>query len=169
MKCVYKITPVSLYDVRGVESWLEDLAKKGLFLKWLRPTFSTFERGAPQALRYRAEPLRQTMADDGPPRAMLELYQDFGWKFICNTSSELLIFSTGDEAAPEPHSDPQLQGELWHKLYRAKRRELLISLILDLVVAVCAGITLFQNGTPILNLLTTSVLWSFVVDRKSVV
>ena len=28
MKHVYKITPVSLYDVRGLESWLEDMARR---------------------------------------------------------------------------------------------------------------------------------------------
>ena len=160
MKKVLKLTPVSLYDVRGVESWLEDMARRGLFLKRLRPTLSAFERGPARQVRYRLEPFRHA---DEVPQTMLDLYQDFGWEFICQVNSELLVFSTQDLDAPEPHSDPELQGELWRKLYRSKRRGLIVSLILDLVVAVCAGITLFQDGTPILNLLTTSVLWSFVV------
>ena len=31
MRRIYKLTPVSLYDIRGVESWLEDMAKRGFF------------------------------------------------------------------------------------------------------------------------------------------
>lgn len=157
MKYVRKITPVSLYDVRGLESWLEDMARRGLFLKKFRPLFCTFQRGPARTLRYRVEPCQEV-----PPQAMLDLYQDFGWDFSCETA-ELLIFSTEDETAPEPHSDPELQGQLWRKLYRSKRRGLWISLALDLVVAVCAWITLFRDRTPILNLLITSVLWSFAV------
>lgn len=161
MRHIYKLTPVSLYDIRGVESWLEDMAKRGLALKWLRPTLSTFEREPGRPARYRIEPFRRTAADD-IPQAMLDLYQDFGWDFVCDTP-ELLVFSTQSPDAPEPHSDPELQGALWRKLYRSKRRSFWLSALLSLVVAVCAGAGLFQNGTPVLNLLTTSVLWSFVV------
>ena len=161
MKHVYKITPVSMYDVRGLESWLEDMAKRGLVLNRFRPLFCTFAHGPAQPARYRVEPYRRVM-DDALPQAMLDLYQDFGWDFACDTA-DLLIFTTQDPNAPEPHSDPELQGALWKKLYRSKRLGLLISLVLNLVIAVSAGMTLFQNGTPVLNLLTTSVLWMFVV------
>ena len=33
MNRVYKLTPVSQYDVSGLESWLEDQARRGLILK----------------------------------------------------------------------------------------------------------------------------------------
>lgn len=33
MKRVRKFTPVSMYDAQGLESWLEDMARQGLFLK----------------------------------------------------------------------------------------------------------------------------------------
>lgn len=122
MKRVYKLTPVSLYDIRGLEVWLEDMARRGLLLKKLRPAFSSFERGPAQPLRFRAEPCKLGMVDD-VPQAMLDLYQDFGWEYVCSVNNELLIFATRDPGAPEPHSDPELQGELWKKLYRAKRRD----------------------------------------------
>lgn len=162
MKCIRKLTPVSLYDVRGLESWLEDMGKRGLHLKRLRPAFSTFERGPAQSLRYRVEPCKRIM-DDEVPQAMLDLYQDFGWDFVCDANAELLVFVTQDPDAPEPHSDPELQGQLWKKLYRSRRRGLVWSLLLDLVTAVCAFLTLIEDGTPILNLLTSSVLWMFVL------
>lgn len=155
MKRTYKITPVSVYDVRGLESWLEDMARRGLFLKRLRPVFSTFERGPAQPLRYRLEPCRRIM-DDAPPQAMLDLYQDFGWDCICDVNSELLVFATRDPDAPEPHSDPELQGQLWKKLYRSKRRGFLFILAVTLALLVWLPVFLFGKGAPTLTLLTTT-------------
>ena len=152
---VCKITPVSVYDVRGLESWLEDMARRGLFLKRLRPAFSTFQRGPAQPLRYRVEPCRRIM-DDTPPQAMLDLYQDFGWHFVCDANSELLVFSTQDPEAPEPHSDPELQGALWKKLYRSKRRGFLFILVVTLALLVLLPVFLFGKGAPTLTLLTTT-------------
>lgn len=152
---VCKITPVSVYDVRGLESWLEDMARRGLFLKRLRPAFSTFQRGPAQPLRYRVEPCRRIM-DDTPPQAMLDLYQDFGWHFVCDANSELLVFSTQDPEAPEPHSDPELQGALWKKLYRSKQRGFLFILAVTLALLVLLPVFLFGKGAPTLTLLTTT-------------
>ena len=45
MKRVYKLTPVSQYDIAGMESWLQDMAARGLHLKKFRPLFCTFEKG----------------------------------------------------------------------------------------------------------------------------
>lgn len=114
MNRVYKLTPVSMYDVRGLEGWLEDMARRGLFLKRLRPAFSTFVRGAARPARYRVEPFRHWREDE-PPKDMLELYQDFGWT-LAGETTELLLFTTQDPDAPEPHSDPELQGWMWKKL-----------------------------------------------------
>jgi len=153
MKRVYKLTPVSLYDVRGLESWLEDMARRGLVLKQLRAAFTTFERGPAQTLRYRAEPFRQTIADDGPPQAMLDLYQDFGWDFVCGANAELLIFSTRDPEAPEPHSDPELQGQLWKKLYRSRRNNFFLELAVTLFLLVAVPVFFFRRGIPVQVLL----------------
>lgn len=154
MKRVYKLTPVSLYDIRGVESWLEDMAKRGLMLKKLRPTFSTFEKGPAQALRYRVEPFKRSM-DTEVPQAMVDLYQDFGWTLVC-APQDLLVFSTQDPDAPEPHSDPELQGQLWKKLYRSRRWNFFFGLVMTLVLLIGVPCALFHKGTPILTLLTTN-------------
>ena len=39
---MYKLLPDSLYNVPAIESWLEDMARRGLFLKKFRPLFCTF-------------------------------------------------------------------------------------------------------------------------------
>ena len=56
MKYVRKITPVSSADGEGLESWLEDMALQGLYLKKFRPLFCTFTPGPAKKTRYRLEP-----------------------------------------------------------------------------------------------------------------
>ena len=51
MKRVRKLTPVSMYDVHGLEKWLEKLAAQGLFLKKYHPLVCTFEKGEPRRVR----------------------------------------------------------------------------------------------------------------------
>ena len=53
MKYVRKITPVSSADGEGLESWLEDMALQGLYLKKFRPLFCTFTPGPAKKTRYR--------------------------------------------------------------------------------------------------------------------
>ena len=55
MKCIRKFTPVSPYDIQGLESWLEDLSLRGLFLVKFGTTFSIFAQGVPKRTRYRVE------------------------------------------------------------------------------------------------------------------
>lgn len=156
-KHVYRLTPVSSYDAEELESWLGDMALRGLHLVKFRPLFCTFAQGPARQTRYRLEPCIRWL-DDAPPQAMLELYQDYGWELADTVGTELLIFSTGDPDAPEPHSDPELQSLQWKKLYRRARRNAVLDTVLVLVILVLSLAALFAGGTPILNLLTTAAL-----------
>ena len=155
MKFVCKLTPTSLYDVCGLEKWLENMARRGLKLKKLRPAFSSFEKGPALSIRYRLEPFCH-WREDAPPQDMLELYQDFGWT-LAGETAELLIFTTQDPEAPEPHSDPELQGQLWKKLYRSKRRLFFLFLAADLLFLAAILFLLFWVDAPLLFLLTSTV------------
>lgn len=155
MKYVRKITPVPLSDAEGLESWLEDLALQGLYLKTFRPLFCTFTPGPAKKTRYRLEPCR-LRPDDDPPRSMLELYQEFGWDYAGAANNAMLIFSTQDPEAPELHTDPALQSQRWKKLYRSARRGFVWDAALLVLVAVLTALLL--EDTPILNLLTTSAV-----------
>ena len=154
MKSVYKLTPVSDYDIQGIESWLQDMALRGLYLKKYRPLFCTFTPGAARKTRYRLEPCRRTL-DDDLPADMLELYEEYGWECVGDVNREMLIFSTQDENAPELHTDPAIQGERWEKLYKKARRATITTPLLTLLIIWCAGVQLFEHGTPITNLITT--------------
>ena len=156
MKRVRKFTPVSMYDARGLESWLEDMAKQGLFLKKFGAVWCVFERGPARALRCRVEPVRERDGDDLLGRSpMKELYQDFGWSYTANIGNAMFIFSTEDENAPELHTDPELQSGLWKKLYRQARRSFRFQLFLLAVIltALCAQL---WNGGFILSLITST-------------
>lgn len=157
MKRVRKFTPVSMYDAQGLESWLEDMAKRGLFLKKFGTVWCVFERGPARPLRYRVEPVRDQELDDpwGRPSPMKELYQEFGWSYTAGIGNSMFIFSTEDENAPEPHSDPELQSGLWKKLYRRARRSFWFEIILLAIVtaALCAQL---WNGGFILSLITST-------------
>ncbi len=156
MKRVRKFTPVSMYDAQGLESWLEDMAKQGLFLKKFGAVWCVFERGAARALRCRVEPVRERDSDDLLGRSpMKELYQDFGWSCTASIGNAMLLFSTEDENAPELHTDPELQSGLWKKLYRRARRSFRFQLFLLAVIiaALCAQL---WNGGFILSLITST-------------
>lgn len=155
MKYVRKITPAPLSDAEGLESWLEDLALQGLYLKTFRPLFCTFIPGPVKKTRYRLEPCR-LRPDDDPPRSMLELYQEFGWDYAGTANNAMLIFSTQDPEAPELHTDPALQSQRWKKLYRSARRGFVWDAALLVLAAVLTALLLAD--TPILNLLTTSAV-----------
>lgn len=156
MKRVRKFTPVSMYDAQGLESWLEDMAKQGLFLKKFGTVWCVFERGPARPLRYRVEPVREQDGDDLLGRSpMKELYQDFGWSYVTSIGNSMFIFSTEDENAPELHTDPELQSGLWKKLYRRARRSFWFEIILLAIViaALCAQL---WNGGFILSLITST-------------
>lgn len=156
MKYAYKLTPVSRYDIAGLESWLEDMATQGLFLKTFRPLFCSFAKGDPKPTRYRLEPQRRTLVDR-PSQSMLDLYQEFGWTLVDTANDAMLIFSTQDPRAPELHSDPTIQQEQWHKLYKSERRGFWFDLLL---IPPLAAMLLWLLGreTPVLALLTTAFL-----------
>ncbi len=157
MNRVYKLTPVSQYDVAGVESWLSDMARRGLYLKKFRPLFCTFTRGAPGQIRYRLEPHRRAL-DDELPQSMLELYKQFGWDCVDEVNRSLLIFSTRDPEAPELHTDPELQWKQWHQLYKSVRASFVFDLVLALLLPAFIGYLLLGNGTPVLNFIQNSIL-----------
>ena len=157
MKSVYKLTPVSDYDIQGLESWLQDMALRGLYLKKYRQLFCTFPPGPARKTRYRIEPHRRYL-DDDLPCAMLELYEEYGWECVGDINREMLIFSTQDENAPELHTDPAIQGEQWKKLYKKARTGTYVVPLSFVVVTVCAAAALFEHGTPLMNLLTTASL-----------
>lgn len=158
MKRAYKLTPVSVYDVRGLEQWLEKMAAQGLFLKKYRPLVCTFTKGEPQQVRYRLEPFRYAMAIDLPDEDIVELFQECGWEFINGVHNEMLIFSSADPRAPEPHTDPDIQLEQWNKLCEKAKQDLRGWVVTDLLLLLSLALVCLWGGTFFANLVLMNLL-----------
>lgn len=121
MAVIRKIIPVSLYDISGLEHWLEEQASQGLFPTSLG-SWATFEdRGVP-GTRFRLDPF-SNRAGEGlePAPEKLELYRAAGWEYAFRVGRAYFLFYTTDPQAPELFSDYQSQGLSLDRLVRGLR------------------------------------------------
>ena len=65
MKHIYKVIPVSLFDIPGVEAWLEGLANEGLFPVHLG-SYASFNREGKPGTRFRLEPFGRSGSTPAP-------------------------------------------------------------------------------------------------------
>lgn len=65
MKKIRKFLPLSIYDIPGIEHWLEEQANSGLFPLYLEE-WATFESTGIPGTRFRLEPWGKTVRN--PPR-----------------------------------------------------------------------------------------------------
>lgn len=100
--------PVSFPD--AIETFLEDMAKKGWFLKKVGYflSFCQFEKGTPAPVRYRLEPIPDTVRT--PSAEMVQFYEEFGWKYLTPFSHFFFIFVAENPDTPEIHCDPLVQA-----------------------------------------------------------
>lgn len=108
--------PVSFPDV--METFLEDMAKKGWFLKKVGYflSFCQFEKGTPAPVRYRLEPVPDTVRT--PSAEMVQFYEDFGWKYLTTFSHFFFIFVAENPDTPEIHCDPLVQAKGYKRMCR---------------------------------------------------
>jgi hypothetical protein len=138
-KIYRKLIPVSTYDIAGMESWLSDMAEKGLFLCDFGNLFAKFTKGAPKSVRYRLEPVG---GDNTYLSAELkDLYEENGWRYIASLGMTFYVFLAEDASSPEIHTDPVVQSQALKKT----ARQLHISLIVLIALTVfLTGFTLFM-------------------------
>ena len=121
MKTVWKVTPVSLYDLAGLEGWLEEMACRGLFPNWVGSNFSSFSRTGTPGARFRLE---SADGKERPEEDRLELYRESGWEYADSVFLKLyFLYYTADPAAPELHTDPVTQGYSLDALAREVKKQ----------------------------------------------
>ena len=113
---VTKWSPVSPMDFPRFESWLEEMAGKGLLVhrvqqNWFSLARVKFRRDEPcPHRRYRVCPAQgQQQAQEKPSQELLELYAGAGWTYEGDTGrpwTTLYLFSTDNPEAQEPYTDP---------------------------------------------------------------
>lgn len=113
---VTKWSPVNPMDFPRFESWLEEMAGKGLLVHRVQQNLfslarAKFRRDEPHPhRRYRVCPAQgQQQSQEKPSQELLELYAGAGWTYegdIGRPWTTLYLFSTDDPEAQEPYTDP---------------------------------------------------------------
>lgn len=105
-KTVRRIRPYGSGDIPAVQSWLEEMAGKGLLFKESGMLFAKFEKGEPRKMRYRLDFCDVVACDI--PEEKKELYEQCGWQVVGDYNSDLVVVCTDDPDAPEIYTDPEL-------------------------------------------------------------
>lgn len=139
--------PGDFWDTGLLEQWLEERVAQG----WMPVSFSgyssgKFEKGEPQALRFRLEPDQPETYEEKCDREAA--YQEMGWQFAA-ILGDYRVYYTGDPGAPELYTDPSTQCWAWERLLRKKRRDYLIAMLLLAVWTVLQFRSIWEKGTPV--------------------
>ncbi len=113
-KTVHRYPPCPDYDIEAMESWLSDMAAKGLVLTrdGFFFGFGIFEKTEPKTMRYRLEASKYrsgTLNEFNPPEEAQELYEAMGWQYVA-ARGNFHIYCTDDPEARELHTDPHVQA-----------------------------------------------------------
>lgn len=119
MKTTRKLLPLSIYDIPGIEAWLEDQANQGLFPVFL-DAWATFEPTGVPGTRFRLEPWGKT--GDAPTEEQLELYRQAGWEYALTVGRAYFLFYTTDPDASDLYTDHQSRSMSLERLEKRVKR-----------------------------------------------
>ena len=123
-----KLLPYYLIQIDAIESWLDDQAKKGLFLtEFARPGVMHFEKGEPRTVRYRID-VKRDIGTYGEKERIAD-YQEFGWKYVCELAADMDVYRCDDPDAPELNTDEETLHEVLDKKLTSEQRMGIIGLI----------------------------------------
>lgn len=97
MKKIRKFLPLSIYDIPGIEHWLEEQANAGLFPVYLN-SWATFEPIGIPGTRFRLEPWGKE--GTSPTEEQMELMHEAGWEYAFTIGQVYFLFYTTDPQAP---------------------------------------------------------------------
>jgi len=160
----FRLPPCPDYDVEGMESWLSDLAGRGLHLAQdgIFAGVATFERGKPQPVRYRlaaAQGSTSMWADNNgdPDPEEVELGRQCSWEYVAKRGN-FYIYRALSPNARELDTDPEVQA-LALETVRKRRRSALFQ---ALFWAVLYPLVLLRGSIllTMVELGTWFVLWT---------
>lgn len=189
-KYVYRFPPCYIYDMEAMESWLGDMAAKGLVLHavdsfpigipedcyYLDIYIFIFCRSLPKFIRYRldasCETFREKWKNCGKPdREAIELNADLGWNYV-TSCGPFHFYCTGSHDTREMHTDPQVQAMTIDILRKKERINLgfsFVYLIMNILFFVNefllsegTGLCLYADSIP-LSLQLVLGLWLFIL------
>lgn len=173
----YRIPPCPAYDIPGMESWLEDLAAKGLHLSkdGFFGLLTSFEEGPPKKERFRLEPTDRKgglfSEEYDPEDEQLQLLHQMGWTYRARRG-QFHIYSSDDPNAPELNTDPQVQAVTMSALTQFLRKKVTNALFTTLLYLILYfGDILISStlllGTPLVLLFAGLMLWDLGCSLKA--
>lgn len=133
----YRIPPCPAWDIPAMETWLEEMAAKGLHLAQdgFFGFFTTFEEGTPKRERFRLEPTATRgglfSQEYDPEDEAVQLLRQMGWKYRARRG-QFHVYSSDDPHAPELNTDPQVQAlsmaALASYLWKSLRNTLILTI-----------------------------------------
>lgn len=137
----HRLPPCAPYDIPAMESWLEDMASRGLHIApdGFFLGFATFEEGAPRKEKFRLE---ATATQKGlfsneyePDPDVIDLHRQMGWTYRARRD-QFHIYSSTDPNAPELNTDPQVQAYSIAALSKFLRKALFDALLMVAIYVV---------------------------------
>jgi len=147
MKLVKKLLPVNIYDIAKMETYLKNMAKKGLLIRKIG-FFAYFERKESKEVTYRLEPLLKN--EYKPNNDKVEYYRNFGWEYVCTISNAFHIYKTYEKEYIEMHTDPVMQSYTYDNLKRKFKKSSIITIILLFFGVIMLFGPIFFDKSPIL-------------------
>lgn len=175
----YRLPPCPAYDIPAMESWLEDMAARGLHLApdGFFGGFVSFEEGPPRREKFRLE---ATATNKGlfseeydPETDAVEMHRQMGWVYRARRD-QFHIYSAADPNAPELNTDPQVQAitmaALTKYLWKSLRSTLILVVLYALLYFGDAIVTgSIYLGTWRVALLAGLLLWALVRQMRALV
>jgi len=160
-KIVKRLRNINLYNIGMFESWLSDMAQEGLLLKRVGYSNCSFQKTEAYKMEYRIEIDSQSMTKE-----RIELYQQYGWAYVCSYRELHIFRAPASEELIEIHTDLKEQSYTLKNVIR-KLRICNIALLACLVFIIVDNVVLISIGnTPYLNLLEyglQSVISTFIM------
>lgn len=131
---VHRTCPCFGWDIEGIQTWLEDMAAKGLHLEPDGAFLGIFSflKGEPKTVRYRLTPVKEKRGffadNDAPDAEEQEFSESCGWEYVLRHGSFYIYRATDPKARPL-HTDPRVHALAMKALGRQQASALFSQII----------------------------------------
>lgn len=156
-KLIRKFHIASPYHIGAYESWLTDMADRGLILKKMGRYFVWFEKSEPSRMEYRIDIARKTSSTERK-----NIYEQSGWKYVTSIKHVHFFSAPAGTQTTEIPADVKEQGIVLSEVIKSIGIALTILLLCTLFYIGISCVSIFLFGTPYLNLIENDTSWIFL-------
>gem|GEM_PF-4116942 len=128
----YKLIPTSLWNIGAIETWLSDMAAKGLFVMNLGKYFASFTKAEPATIQYRIDMIPADT--DEELEAKKSKYKACGWSYEDSYLNFHIFYAPPYSATYEVYSITDEQAELMKPILKSSIKKLIWATVLMAIV-----------------------------------